>query len=504
MGAFTRLVAGVDPRPVALAFLLVFLVLNLTGVRLAARVQVGLVVGLLVLLVLFVLRGLPAMRMSLLEPVAPHGTMAVFATAGFVFVSYGGLLKVASVAEEVKRPERNIPLGMILSLVLVTVLYGLAVLVVTAVVPGDRLAGSLTPVSDAARQFAGRGGAIALGVAAVLAFISTANAGMMAAARYLLALSRDRVVPSVLGRVNARFHTPHPALLVTAALMAGVLFLELELLVKAASIGLIVSYLLSIVAVVMMRESRLQNYRPKFRAPLYPWLQIAGALGFGFLLFEMGGPALLVGAGLVIAGFLVYWLYGRRRVSGEYALLHVVRRITDRELGTRNLESELREIVRERDEIVEDRFDQLIRECPVLDIDQPLDLDRLTTLIAEALAPRLGMSRQKLHFQLLDRESQTSTALTPSLAIPHVVIEGEHRFDVLVCRCRPGVRFSDAAPQVRTVFTIVGTRDERNFHLRALAAFAQIARDPDFERRWTCARDAAALRDIILLGQRRR
>ena len=94
--------------------------------------------------------------------------------------------------------------------------------------------------------------------------------------------------------------------------------------------------------------------------------------------------------------------------------------------------------------------------------------------------------------------------LNPSLAIPHVVIQGERTFEILLARSREGIAFSDHAPRVHAVFVMVGTRDERNFHLRALAAVAQIVRDPDFMRRWMAARNEQALRDVVLLGDRSR
>lgn len=504
MGAFAAAVLPFDPRLVALLLCGLFLAVNLSGARSAGWLQLGLVGALLVLMVLYVLLALPSVRAARFEPFAAKGWPAALATAGLVFVSYGGLLKVASVAEEVERPSRNIPLGMIASLLVVTLAYALVVFVTVGVLDARELAGSLMPLSDAAGRVFGAPGAIALGVAAILAFVSTANAGMMAASRYLLALGRDGLFPAAFVAVSRRCGTPHNALLMTAGLMAGALFLRLDVLVKAASTVLILSYLLSTLSVVIMRESRLQNYQPKFRSPLYPWLQIAALLGFGFLLFEMGGAALLISAGLVLVAFLVYWFYGRGRAGGEYALLHVIERLTARELVTRTLEIELKGIIRERDRIVADRFDHVVEACPVLDVDEPLSLDQLATRAAELLAPRVGVHRQKLYYQLLDRESEDSTALSPTLAIPHVIIEGTCKFDILIARSRSGVHFSEAAPAVAAVFFIVGTRDERNFHLQALAAIAQIAREPDFDRRWLAARDAEALRDLVLLGKRRR
>ena len=165
--------------------------------------QVVLVFGLLTILLFYLVRGLPAVNVHHFEPFAPKGLAAIFSTAGFVFISYGGLLKIASIAEEVKNPGRTIPLGMILSLLVVSIFYILVVFVTTGVLGSAQLDNSLTPISDGAAVFMGQGGRIALSIAAILAFVSTANAGIMAASRYPMALSRDSLLPEFLVKMNS-------------------------------------------------------------------------------------------------------------------------------------------------------------------------------------------------------------------------------------------------------------------------------------------------------------
>ena len=200
----------------------------------------------------------------------------------------------------------------------------------------------------------------------------------------------------------------------------------------------------------------------------------------------------------------VYWFYGRIRATREYALLHLIERITAKELTTHSLENELREIIRERDEIVKDRFDDIIERVTVLDIERSIQLEEFFRRIADAMSLRLGIGADELFGLLVEREKQSSTVLRPDLAIPHIVIPGQHTFDILLARCREGIFFSEKEPKVRAVFVIVGTKDERNFHLYTLAAIAQIVHDPNFEAKWNGAKTKEALRDIILLGERRR
>jgi APA family basic amino acid/polyamine antiporter len=478
--------------------------LNLVGIREAARVQLVLVVGLFGLMSLYVIRGLPAVSVQRFEPFAPRGAGAVLATAGFVFVSYGGLLKIASVAEELRTPGRTIPGGMILSLLVTGAMYVLMVTVTVGVLPADHLDGSLTPIADGALVFMGRGGQIALGVAAAMAFLTTANAGILTGSRYLLAMSRDGMLPKRLARIGSRFQTPHAAILVTGCLVILPVFVDLYILVEAASVGLILTNILASLSLIALRESRLQNYRPKFRAPLYPWVQIAGILGFLFILFEMGVEAYTISALLVVVGFCLYWFYGRARVQRESALLHLIQRVTARELVTGTLETELKQVIRERDEIVLDRFDHLIERAAVIDMAESMPAEELFAWAADKLSVRLNVDRQPLLEALRARELESSTVISPGLAVPHVVIEGRGLFDILLARSRRGFVFGPGHPHVHCVFMLVGTSDGRNFHLRALAAIAQIVQEQDFEQKWLSARGEQGLRDLVLLGERRR
>ncbi len=504
MAAFTSLVVDFDPRLIALGFCLLFVIINFIGIKEAGRVQVGIVAVLLVLLVIYIMKGIPAVKADNFRPFMPYGPAAVFSTAGFVFVSYGGLLKVTSIAEEVRDPARTVPLGMIISMLVVGCLYTLVVFVTSGVLGPEQLDHSMTPISDGAVVFLGERGRMALAAAAILAFISTANAGIMAASRYLLALSRDHLLPDAFGNVNRRFKTPDISIFFTGAVMIAALFLDLYVLVEVASTVLILTFIFSCLCVIIMRESRVQNYQPKFRSPLYPWVQLVGIFGCWLMVVNMGKEALFIGSVLFAGGLAVFWFYGRLRAKRDFALLHLIERITAKELVDVTLEAELKEIIRERDEVIKDRFDRSIEEAVVLDIEGSVTMHDFFKLAAEKMSERLGIESSVLINLLLERERQSSTVLSPGLAIPHIIIDGLQTFIMLLARCKEGIIFPGKDRKVYTVFVIAGTRDERNFHLRALSAIAQIVQDPHFEGRWMRAKNTEALRDAILLGKRRR
>jgi len=512
-------------KAVAVACCIVFTVLNILSVRLTGRVQIVMVAVLLAVLAVFVVAGLPNVsqhpnfdnfmgRGELSDPSAGvSASWKIFATAGLVFVSFGGLTKVASVAGEVHKPGRNIPRAMFLAYVVVSLFYVAAVFVVVGVTDADDLAGgrygNMTPLSLAADRFLGGPGVLLLSAAAILAFITTGNSGILAASRSPMAMSRDGLLPSSLQKVSRRFGTPHVSILLTGAFMiVMVLFLSIGDLVKVASTMMLILFLLMNVAVLLMRGSRIQNYRPLFRCPLFPWVQLAGIVLYAALIAALaailGAAPLLTTGTFILAGLLWYFIYVRRQTDRESALVYMVRNVLAKEMYRSELEGELREIALERDEIVLDRFDHIIEKSTALDLDEAMPVEDFFGLVAEKMAGRLRMSKPALLELLVAREAESSTVLRPGLAIPHIVIEGEKTFDILLARSREGIVFSQDTPRVHLAFVLLGTRDERNFHLRALSAIAQIAQSHGFDKKWMQARGEQALRDVVLLAERQR
>ncbi|MFC1504258.1 amino acid permease [Spirochaetota bacterium] len=504
MAAFTKLLIALDIHIIAVALCVIFIIINFIGIKEAGKVQIILVMGLLSLLLLYVIKGLPVVKIIHFENFAPYGVGAIISTAGFVFISYGGLLKVASIAEEVKDPAKTVPLGMILSFLVVTTLYILVIFITTGVLAPAKLDASLTPITDGAEIFLGTKGRIFLSIAAILAFVSTANAGIMAASRYPFALSRDRLIPHIFKKVNLRFKTPHFAILFTGLFIITALFFKLKILVEAASTVLIITFIFSCLSIIILRESRIQNYQPRFKTPLYPWIQIIGILCFLFLIFQMGIESFIIGIIFITVGLLAYRFYGRMRTNREYALLHLIERITAKELTSHSLNLELKEIIRERDDIILDRFDEIIEKCKIMDIKESMAMKDFFKLISDTLGENLNIKPSVIFNLLIKREAGSSTVIMPGLAIPHIIIEGKNIFDILLIRCKKGIIFSNISTPVNTVFVLIGTKDERNFHLRALSAIAQIAQDIKFDKRWIAAKNENGLRDVILLGKRRR
>jgi amino acid transporter/mannitol/fructose-specific phosphotransferase system IIA component (Ntr-type) len=482
-----------------------FTVLNIVSVKRTSRFQVLLVGILLVILTLFVLFGAPAVEAVRYKGFLEKGWLAVLATAGLVFISFGGLTKVASVAEEVKLPGKNLPLGMLLAWFVVTVFYIAVVAVTVGVVAAPELTASLIPISLAASKFTGPAGFAILGFAAIAAFVTTANGGILAASRSPMAMGRDKLLPPFLARVNQRFKTPHVSIVLTGAFMTtAIVFLDIEALVKTASTLMIILFMLVNASVIIMRESRIQSYRPRFKSPLYPYIHIAAIIAYAALIIDMGFIPLLITAAFFALSAAWFGLYVSRRVSRASAAMHIVERVTDRQLKTVTLENELRDILLERDDVIEDRFDQLIKKCEILDIKGKVSAEEIFRQISAIFAERLNANEYVLFEKFLHREAEGGTITQPGLAIPHIVVEGQNKFDILLIRAVDGIDFPHAPDPVKIMFVLVGSEDERNYHLRALMAIAQIAQEKDFEKQWLSARDTQAIRNLILLSARKR
>lgn len=152
-----------------------------------------------------------------------------------------------------------------------------------------------------------------------------------------------------------------------------------------------------------------------------------------------------------------------------------------------------------------DVFEDLVRNCPIMDIRGAIDYDKLFEKAAESLAPSVGLKPNAIHELIRKREDESSTVVASGVAIPHVIIDGDQPVALLIARTRDGAIFPHPdTPPVRFTFVIIGARSARNLHLRILSAIAQLFQDSAFEDIMMAAPDADAIRQIILTTRRRR
>jgi len=313
-------------RPVAAVLGLLLIGINLVGIKQTARFQVALVSGVVLVLIGFVALGSPHIEESSFQPFTTHGFKGLMSAAAVVFVSYAGVTKVASIAGEVRKPGRNIPKGMLVSVGFMMVLYPAIVAVIVGVSPADQLSHTETPMTLAAGQFLGSGGVAVISGVAVIALVSMANAGIIASARYPYAMARNSLAPPFLGAIGKRSGAPTAGILVTGAmLLALVLFVPLIELAKLASAFQLLVFALVNLALIAFREGQLDWYKPEFRSPMYPVPQVFGIVAALALLTQMGIVPIVGATVFVVAGVGWYRAFGKTRAVKESAARDALR-----------------------------------------------------------------------------------------------------------------------------------------------------------------------------------
>ncbi|MFH1428662.1 MAG: amino acid permease [Candidatus Margulisiibacteriota bacterium] len=476
LGAYISIVTHYSLVDIALVSCAFFVILNLVGVKEAGRFQVMIVAGLLLILSIYVIWGLKHINLSHFTPFMSKGSGAVFATASFVFISFGGLTKVSAVAEEIQDPGKNLPLGMLLAFGITTILYLLVVAITVGVVKPEVLGASLTPVSDGAAIFGGSILQTIISIGALFAFISTANAGIMAASRYPLAMSRDKLLPTIFQRISTRLKTPYVSILFTGTYIAVfIVLLKLELLVKVASSILILLFIMANATVIIFRESKISDYRPVFLSPFYPALQIAGILGGIFLLIEMGSLIIFLMLIFLAAGYSWYKFYVEKKTHRGSAFIHLMARFVskDKKYHADNLLTELKKIVSERhDSALSDSFSMMIEESTILDIKDPLKMEELFIKISEELSKETHLKPGKIFDRLLTNERENSSLIRESLAVPSIIVDGTNIFKLVTIRARGGVVYPNGN-NAYIIFVLVSSEDQNDLRLETYASIVR-------------------------------
>ena len=484
---------------------------NYFGAKKSGSFQVVLLIGLLILLAWFCGVGLLQVEVGNFGGFFASGSTGLISTAGLVIVSYMGLTKVASVAEEVKDPDRNLPLGMFLAFVSIVSIYVVGTSVMVGVVGVDVLAeagGDLTPVATVAESLVGPWGAAIMTVAAVLAFSSVANAGILSASRYPLAMGRDRVLPGLFSHVG-RTGTPTVGIAVTVGMiLVSVLVFDASKIAKLASAFQMVMFALACLAVIVMRESRIESYDPGFRSPLYPSLQILGILGPFWLIVNMGLLPTLFTGGLITFGAMWYTYYARDKINREGAIFHIFERLGRQRYD--GLDRELREIMKERGPREADPFDQLLTHARVLDLEGPVAFEELANQASDKLALDLPVTASKLGEGFLMGTRTGATPVSHGAALPHMrssLLESAH---ILLARVREGVRIEsgtdgveDASDEaIRAVFFLVSPESDPGQHLRILAQIARRVDQDSFMPEWLRAESDEQLKEALFRNER--
>jgi amino acid transporter/nucleotide-binding universal stress UspA family protein len=287
--------------------------LNFIGAKETGGTQNIIVAGLLIALTIFFLRALFDVDMDKVFPLIPPeiGLSGFLMVTPVLFVTFMGFAEIAAVSEEIKNPDRNLPLAVVGSVVIVTVVYCLVEFCVVGLLRYDdpRMAAE-TILMEMARMLMGRTGYSLIMLGGIFATVSSANASIMAASRISFAMGRDHLMPDWFNQIHHRFRTPYRSIIVTGALTMVLLVIlgsHLELIAEVGAFLSLLLYAFISLACMVMRHAGIDWYKPSFKTPLYPVVPILGLLGCLFVMGITSRPTILIGLG-IIAGTLIWYV----------------------------------------------------------------------------------------------------------------------------------------------------------------------------------------------------
>ena len=314
----------------AVLIVLAIMVLLIIGIRESARFNAVMVAIKLAAVLFFLAAGVSYVEPANWEPYTPYGWPGIMAAAAVVFFAYIGFDAVSTTAEEAKNPQRDLPIGIIASLVVCTILYLMVGAVLTGMVPvvqyravaealpgvpmvaqADSVKFLNAPVAYAL-EVIGQGWAAGLVSAGAVAGITSVLLVMlMSQPRIFFAMSRDNLLPPGVSKVHPRFGTPYITTAITCvlvALVAGVT--QIQVVGEMTSIGTLFAFVVVCSAVLMLRAKRPEAKRP-FRVPFGPIFPVLGILSCAYLMLSL--PVLTWVRFLVWLdiGMVIYWFYGR-------------------------------------------------------------------------------------------------------------------------------------------------------------------------------------------------
>jgi APA family basic amino acid/polyamine antiporter len=253
----------------------------------------------------------PMIQAILGEPTSAFGVPGIFFGASLVFFAFIGFDIVATAAEETKNPQRDLPIGILASLVICTILYVLVSLVVTGMVPYEKL-GVDAPLSFAFSENGATWASTVISIGALAGLTSTVLILMYGQSRVFFAMGRDGLLPPWLSKVHPTYKTPYRITIITAiavALLAA--FLPLKVLGEATNIGTLFAFILVSIAVPILRKSQPDLHRP-FKTPLVPLVPILAVLACLWLMLNLPVGTWVRLIVWMAIGFVVYFAYARK------------------------------------------------------------------------------------------------------------------------------------------------------------------------------------------------
>ncbi|AZV57293.1 amino acid permease [Clostridium sp. AWRP] len=294
----------------AVAILVIITGILVAGVKQSATTNNIIVAIKLAVVLLFIVLGVRHVHPANWHPFMPYGWKGVFSGASVIFFAYIGFDAVSTAAEEVKDPKKDLPRGIIASLIICTVLYIAVSAILTGMVPYLKFKDTAAPVAFALQQVGINWGSALVSVGAICGLTSVLIVMLFGQTRVLFAMSRDGLLPRVFGQVNQRFHTP-----VKSTLLVGIItmiiagFTPISVVSELTNIGTLAAFIIVSASVIVLRKR--EPDRPRsFKVPFSPVTPIFAMIACAFLIFNLQKVTLIRFAVWLVVGLIIYFAYG--------------------------------------------------------------------------------------------------------------------------------------------------------------------------------------------------
>ena len=305
-GNYLHLLIGISPLLGAYGLIIGLVLLNLLGVGISGKVQVVIIALEILLLVGFIVLGLPHIHAVNYQPFAPNGITGILGAALLGFLSLTGWDVIVVASEEMDNPRRTIPLAIFTSLAIILVLYTGMLFVANGILTWQQLGHSATPISDVSAQVLGPRGPQIVAVITLIALTATANAFLIVVSRTTFALARGGLFPTIFTRLTRQRRVPWLALLLGgAAQLVMVSVGSIPALTTATAFLYLLTFLASLGAVVALRQRGIIG---AFAMPGYPWTAMLAFLICLGMEATAGAAGIVPGGIWLIIGAVVIFL----------------------------------------------------------------------------------------------------------------------------------------------------------------------------------------------------
>jgi len=297
------------------AVLIVFLIMSLliVGVRESSHFNTVIVLIKLAVLTLFIAIGIYHINPLNYNPFFPYGFAGVFKGAAIIFFAYIGFDALTTAAEEVKNPQRTLPVAIVGSLIISSILYIVVALVLNGILPYSAFKETAAPIAFALQNIGIDWASTVISIGAICGITSVLLVGLFGQTRVFFAIARDGLLPGIFAKIHGKYNTPVTGIAVIGSIGAAIAaFIPITDVVQLVNIGTLAAFIIVSFAVIILRKTQPDIQRP-FKTPLVPFIPAIAIIFCILLVFELPSITQLRFIIWLAIGLVIYYFYGRHK-----------------------------------------------------------------------------------------------------------------------------------------------------------------------------------------------